>query len=138
MSERLQEITLTVNATTGGAGTSSGSAVSPVFVNGCEVYRVWWNFDAATPATADVALYETALGATLGAIDAVANSATDVIHYPRIAQFTDLAGAALAFATSYEVTERYMVPAGGTITATIAQGDVLAAAVVVKVLVRRW
>lgn len=137
MSERIQEYTLSIT-TTGAAGSATGTAVSPAFVNGAEVIRVHWDFHASTPATADASLYETAKGVTLGAIDALANSATDAIRYPRIANFQDLAGAALAFATSYEVTERYCVPAGGTITAALAQGDALPEAAVCYVMVKRY
>jgi len=85
-----------------------------------------------------VSLYETALGATLGAIDAKANSATAAVRYPRRAQFQDLAGADLAFATSYEITEPYRVPAQGTITAAVAGADALTACAVCTVLVRRF
>ena len=134
MAERLEHVTLTV-PTTGSAGSASGTAVSPVFTNGCDVLRVWCDYHASTPATADFSLYETALGATLGAIDAKANSATDAVRYPRLTVLHDLAGAALAANLGIEP---YHVAAGGTITAALAQGDALTAAVVVKVVVKRW
>lgn len=137
MSERIQEITLSID-TTGSAGSASGSAVSPPFVGGAEVLRVHWDYHASTPATADVALYETAKGATLGAIDAKADSTTDAVRNPRLASFQTSAGADLAFASSYEVTEPYYIPHGGTLTATLAQGDELTAAAVCKVTVRRF
>lgn len=134
MAERLEHVTLTIT-TTGSAGSASGTAVSPPFVNGAEVVRVWWNYHASTPATADVTLHETELGATLGAIDAKSNSATDAVRYPRVSSFQDLAGADLS---ANEVTERYCIAAGGTITATLAQGDALTAAAVCTILVRRF
>lgn len=134
MAERLEHVTLSIT-TTGSAGSATGTAVSAPFTNGAEILRTWWDYHSSTPATADVALYETALGATLGAIDAKANSTTDAVRYPRVSSFQDLAGADLS---ANEVTEPYCVPAGGTITATLAQGDALTAAVVCKVLVRRF
>lgn len=134
MAERLEHVTLTIT-TTGSAGSASGTAVSPVFTNGAEVLRTYWNYHASTPSTADAALYETDLGATLGAIDAKSNSTTDAVRYPRLSSFQDLAGADLS---ANEATEPYYIPAGGTMTATLAQGDALTAAVVLKVLVRRF
>jgi hypothetical protein len=135
MAERLEHVTLTVT-TTGTAGSAAGSAVSPIFVNGAEVLRVWWDYHASAPSgTTDVSLYETALGATLGAIDAKANSATDAVRYPRLSSFQDLAGADLS---ANEVTEPYRLPAGGSLTAAVAQCDALTAAAVCRVLVRRF
>lgn len=132
--QRIEDVALTI-ATTGSAGSASGSAVSPRFANGAEVLRVWWDFSASAPATTDASLYETALGATLGAIDAKANSVTDAVRYPRVSSFQDLAGADLS---ANEATEPYRVPAGGTLTAALAQCDALAAAAVCHVLVRRY
>lgn len=137
MTARIQDYAISI-PTTGSAGSATGSVASPVFVNGCEVISVWWDFSASAPATTDASLYETALGATLGAIDAKANSATDAVRFPRVSGFQDLAGADLAFATSYEITERYCIPAGGTFTAALAQCDALAAGAVCHVKVKRY
>lgn len=122
--------------TTGTAGSATGTAVSPVFVNGCDVLRVYWDHHASAPgATHDVSLYETALGATLGAIDALANSVTDAVRYPRLDNFHTAAGASMS---ANEVTEPYHIPAGGTLTAAVAGSDALTNAAICYVLVRRY
>lgn len=121
--------------TTGSAGSATGTAVSPVFVGGARILRVWWDYHASTPATADASLYETALGATLGAIDALANSTTDAVRYPRIDNFHGATGASLS---ANEVTECYHIPAGGTLTAALVQGDALTDAAICYVLVERF
>lgn len=122
--------------TTGANGSASGTAVSPVFTNGCDVLRVYWDHHASAPAaTHDVSLYETALGATLGAIDALADSATDAVRYPRLDNFHTAAGASMS---ANEVTEPYHIPAGGTITAAVAQSNALAPAATCYLLVRRY
>lgn len=130
----IEQIALAIT-TTGSAGSASGTAVSPVFAGGARILRTWWDYHASTPATADVTLYETALGATLGLIDGKANSATDAVRYPRISDFHDTSGASLS---ANEQTERYCVPAGGTLTAALAQGDALTSAVICYVLYERF
>lgn len=130
----IEHVTLTVTAT-GTAGSASGTAVSPVFTGGARILRVWYDYHASTPATADVTLYDTALGATLGLIDGKANSATDAVRYPRISDFHDTSGASLS---ANEQTECYHIPAGGTITCALAQGDALTGAVICYVLVERF
>lgn len=135
MSERLEQITLAVT-TTGADGSATGTAVSKPFVNGAEVLRVRWDYGATAPATTDASLYETALGATVGLIDSKGNSVTDAVRYPRLegSDFTGSDGAAI---TAAEVAEPFRVPAGGTITAALAQCNALAPAATCYVLVRR-
>lgn len=130
----IEQVALAIT-TTGSAGSASGSAVSHVFAGGARVLRVWWDYHASTPATADASLYETALGATLGAIDALANSTTDAVRYPRLSNFHDTSGASLS---ANEQTECYHVPAGGTLTAALAQGDALTDAATCYVLYERF
>lgn len=130
----IEQIALAIT-TTGSAGSATGTAVSPAFSGGARLLRVWWDYHASTPATADVALYETALGATLGAIDALADSTTDAVRYPRVSNFHSAAGASLS---ANEVTECYFIPAGGTLTATLAQGDALTNAAICYVLYERF
>lgn len=120
--------------TTGSAGSAAATVVSPVFTNGAEILRAWYDYHASAPNTTDVTLYETALGATLGAIDAKANSVTDAVRRPRVSSLQDLAGADLS---ANEVTEPYMIPAGGTVTLTVAQSDALTNAVVCYIQYRR-
>lgn len=121
--------------TTGSAGSASGTAVSPAFPNGADVLRVYWDYHASAPATTDAALYDTTLGATLGAIDALANSVTDAVRYPRVDNFHNTSGASLS---ANEATEEYHVPAGGTLTASLAQSDALTNAAICYVMVRRY
>lgn len=130
----IEQIALAIT-TTGTAGSASGTAVSPVFAGGARILRVWWDYHASTPATADASLYETALGVTLGAIDALANTTTDAVRYPRISNFHDASGASLS---ANEQTECYHVPAGGTLTAALAQGDALTDAAICYVLYERF
>lgn len=134
MATTIEQIALAIT-TTGSAGSASGTAVSPVFSGGAEILRVWWDYHASTPATADASLYETALGVTLGAIDALANSTTDAVRYPRLDNFHNAAGASLS---ANEQTEPWCVPAGGTVTAALAQGDALTNAAICYVLYRRY
>ncbi len=130
----IETIALAVT-TTGTAASATGTAVSGVFTNGAEVLRVYWDHHASAPAaTHDVSLYITSLGATLGLIDGLANSATDAVRHPRVDNFHTGAGASMS---ANEVTEPYLVGAGDTLTAAVAQSDALAPAATCYVLVRR-
>jgi hypothetical protein len=121
--------------TTGSDAAATGTAVSPVFTNGGEVLRVYWDYHASAPNTTDATLYDTGLGATLGLIDGLANSVTDAVRYPRVDNFTNTAGASLS---ANEQTEPYLIPAGSTLTAALAGSNALTNAAICYVLVRRF
>lgn len=108
--------------TTGSAGSATGAANSNPITG--EVLGLAVDYHASTPATADL----TVEGATSGVdLYAKSNSTTDAFVVPVIYS-VDAANAAL---TSDVTPRRYCV--GEAVKVTLAQGDALTAAVVVRV-----
>jgi hypothetical protein len=116
-----------------------GTDVSHSFSNGAEVLSIESvDYHASAPAgTTDLYVYDTAKGQAAGLIYGKTDSSTDVTTplRPRVDAYHDTAGAAL---TANEVTERLVIPAGGSITAKVDQCNALTAAAVVVVRVLEY
>jgi hypothetical protein len=116
---------LTIN-TTGSAGAATGSATSTRITG--EIVGIDVNYHASAPATTDLTIQADAVGGGQAARNLHAKSNSVTAHYvsPGVLQ-TDNAGAALTGAQS----RPYVV--NGTITASLAQCNALAAAATVTI-----
>lgn len=109
--------------TTGSAGSASGSGELQV---AGYVEWVHYDFHASAPATTDVTLaYASGNTPPSGNIAATANTATDVLQFPR-AGCVDNAGAAISGSNT-------RFPVWGPVTVSVAQCNALTGAVVVTV-----